>query len=217
MRRCLLTSRPSSAIQLVYYVQTRGIKFDDVVIVGRPGPQYAIFAEYADINHFGLHFVEGVNSDDCLELMRRLRPDIVKIVTTQIVRAPLLAIPSIGVLNTHAAMLPRYRGVDTPAWAILEGGPVGVVEHFVDETIDTGDMVAVRELKLQPGDTVARVLYRNHYENKWQTCADALVMLRDGTAARRPQRPEEGKQYYAMHPKILAIVEERLARLRDVT
>ncbi len=213
LKLCLLTSMPSAAIQLVYYVQTRGLKFADVVIVGAPGLQHTLFAEYAGINSFGLHFVDGVNSQDCLDLMRRLSPDIIKIVTIDIVRAPLLGIPSIGVLNTHAAMLPRYRGVDTPQWAILEGGAVGVVEHFVDESIDTGDIVAMRELRLKPGDNVGRVLYRNHYENKWQTCADALLMLSEGNAVRQRQHPEEGRQYFAMHPTLLALVEARLAKL----
>lgn len=213
MNLCLLTSLPTAAIQFVYYVQTRGIKFENVVIIGEPEPRYAMFEEYANLNSFALHYVRSANSEDCLSLMREIKPDIIKIITTEIIRKPLLEIPRIGVLNTHAAMLPRYRGVDTPQWAILEGGSVGVVEHFVDENIDTGDIVAVRELKLQSGDTVSRVLYRNHYENKWQTAADALILLRDGAAVRKHQKPADGQQYYAMHPKILSIVAERLSKM----
>ena len=213
MKAVLLTSMPSAAIQLVYYVQTRGFKFSDVVLVGCPIPQSYIFEEYAGINGFGIHHVSGENAPDCLELMKRLEPDVIKIVTGTIVRKPLLDIPCLGVLNTHAAMLPRYRGVDTPQWAVLEGGQVGVVEHFVDESIDTGDIVATRHLEVRRGDTISRLHYRNHHENKGQTAADALIGLRDQTIARKPQRPEDGCQFYTMHPKLLAMVEEKLATL----
>lgn len=204
---------PSAAIQLVYYAQTRGFRFSDVVLSGCPSPRSYIFEEYADINGFGLHHVEGVNSEECLELMRRLAPDVIKIVTCEIIRQPFLRIPKVGVLNTHAAMLPKYRGVDTPQWAVLEGGEVGVVEHFVDEKIDTGPLISARTLPLRRGDTVSSVLYRNHHENKWQTATDALLALRDGTAKPRLQRPEDGRQYYKMHPHLLALVEEKLALL----
>jgi methionyl-tRNA formyltransferase len=202
---------PSAAIQLVYLVQTRGFKFSDVVLSGCDSPKSFIFEEYASVNGFGLHHVSGINDEDCLELMRQFQPDVIKIVTCDIIRRPLLEIPRLGVLNTHAAMLPKYRGVDTPQWAVLEGGEVGVVEHFVDEKIDTGDLVCSRTLELRRGDTVSRMLYRNHHENKWQTAADALIALRDGTSERKPQRPEDGRQYYTMHPKILAMVEEKLS------
>lgn len=213
MKAVLLTSMPSAAIQLVYLVQTRGFKFSDVVLAGCNRPESHIFEEYASINGFGLHYVTGENEPDCLELMRQLQPDVIKIVTCTIIRKPLLEIPRLGVLNTHAAMLPRYRGIDTPQWAVLEDGQVGVVEHFVDQTIDTGDLIAIRTLELNAGDTIAKMLYRNHHENKWQTATDALIALRDGTAVRTPQCPEDGRQYYTMHPRILGFVEEKLSRL----
>jgi methionyl-tRNA formyltransferase len=213
MKTVLLTSMPSAAIQLVYYVQTRAFKFNDVVLVGCPSPNSFIFEEYSSINGFGLYHVSEVNAPDCLELMKRLQPDVIKIVTATIIRKPLLDIPRIGVLNTHAAMLPRYRGVDTPQWAVLEGGEIGVVEHFVDENIDTGDIIATRHLEIRRGDSISRLLSRNHYENKWQTAADALIGLRDQTITRRPQRPEDGCQFYEMHTKILAMVDEKLAKL----
>jgi methionyl-tRNA formyltransferase len=213
MKAVLLSSMPSAAIQLVYYVQTRGFQFSDVVLVGCAPPRSYIFEEYASINGFGLHYVAGENDPDCLDLMSKLQPDIIKIVTGSIIRKSLLGIPKIGVLNTHAAMLPMYRGVDTPQWAILEGGEVGVVEHFVDESVDTGKIVASRHLEIYPGDNVSKVLYRNHYENKWQTAADALIAIRDGKAVVRAQSSGDGRQYYAMHPKILSLVEEKLSKL----
>jgi methionyl-tRNA formyltransferase len=213
MKAIILSSMPSAAIQLVYYAQTRGFQFSDVVLVGCSPPRSYIFEEYASINGFGLHYVEGENEPDCLDLMWRLQPDIVKIVTCTIIRKPLLEIPKIGVLNTHAAMLPRYRGVDTPQWAILEGAKVGVVEHFVDESIDTGSIIAMRHLEIHSGDTISKILYRNHYENKWQTATDALISIRDGKAVFCAQNPEDGRQYFAMHPKILKLVEEKLSKL----
>jgi methionyl-tRNA formyltransferase len=204
---------PSAAFQLVYYVQTRGFKFNDVVLVGKKSPEFHIFEEYSLINKFALHYVSGENAPDCIDLMKILQPDVIKAVTCTIIRKPLIEIPVLGILNTHAAMLPKYRGIDTPQWAILEDGEVGVVEHFLDEKIDTGDILAIRRLTLKKGDSISTVLYRNHYENKWQTAADALIALRDGIAQRHPQRKEDGRQYFEMHTKLLEIVQEKLNQL----
>jgi methionyl-tRNA formyltransferase len=208
MKICLLTSRPSAAIQLVYYAQTRGVRFDDVIIVGDGGDKFFIFKEYAQFNGFGLHFVDDPNGVSCIRLLTEIQPDILKIVLTEIIRKPVLDIPKIGTLNTHAAILPRYRGVDTGYWAVLEGEKVGVVEHFVDEGVDTGDIVCQCELEIRPEDTINDIFYRNHYLNKWQVATKALLMIQNGAMNPMPQKPEDGRHYFAMHSKLKQIIKE---------
>lgn len=213
MKVVVLTSLATAAFQFVYYSQTKGIKVSDVVIIGQDSQSYDLFREYSRINSFGLHFVDDPNGEACLELMKKLGPDVIKIITERIIRKPLLEIPRIGVVNTHAAWLPDFRGNDTPWWAILEGGKLGVAVHFVSEGVDTGDIIVRRELKLKPGDTTSSVLTRNHYENKWQTTTEALLKLRDGTAELIKQSPEDGKQYFVMHPKLIRLVDRILEKL----
>jgi methionyl-tRNA formyltransferase len=58
-----------------------------------------------------------------------------------------------GVLNVHPAFLPYNRGVNTNVWSIVEHTPAGATIHYIDEGIDTGDIVAQREVAVRPADT----------------------------------------------------------------
>ncbi|MGH3391871.1 MAG: methionyl-tRNA formyltransferase [Actinomadura sp.] len=54
--------------------------------------------------------------------------------------------PRLGVLNVHTSLLPRYRGPAPIQWAIRNGDPdFGVTVHWMDENIDTGNIVAQRD------------------------------------------------------------------------
>jgi methionyl-tRNA formyltransferase len=54
-----------------------------------------------------------------------------------------LAIPTLGVVNSHPAVLPRHRGPYPFAWAIREGdAEVGLTLHLMDESFDTGPVLA---------------------------------------------------------------------------
>lgn len=202
MRTCLLTTMPSAAMQLIYYVQTRGFKFIDVVVGDNDSLKYHIFKEYSAVNGFNLHFVGDLNGELSLETLTKLKPDIIKIVTGTIVRCGVINIPTLGVMNSHAAWLPDYRGTDSHFWAILTKGPQGCTEHFIDEGIDTGPILVRRKLKLQKNDTIASILHRNHHLNKWQGVADALEGLQSGKITPTPQQKKDGKQYFLMHPKL---------------
>lgn len=210
MRFCLLTSSPSACIQLVYFVQTRGLRFDDVVCVGDGGEAFAILKEYAQINGFGLHFVDDPNGPACETLLRDLAPDVVQILTGTIIRRNILAIPRIGTINTHAGMLPEYPGIDSPYWAVLEDGRLGVCVHFVTEGVDDGAVVASREQGLLPGDTLGSVLHRNHHENKWQVTAEAMAKLRDGQRDFTPPDLSCYRQYFTMHRKLVELARAKL-------
>lgn len=54
-----------------------------------------------------------------------------------------LAIPTLGVVNSHPALLPRHRGPYPFAWAIREeDAELGLTLHLMDETFDTGPVLA---------------------------------------------------------------------------
>lgn len=67
----------------------------------------------------------------------------------RLIREPLISAPSMGCLNFHPAPLPDMRGVGGYNVAVLEGFTGwGVSAHFVDESFDTGDLVAVRRFSI---------------------------------------------------------------------
>jgi methionyl-tRNA formyltransferase len=72
------------------------------------------------------------------------------------IREPLISGPAVGCLNFHPAPLPDMRGVGGYNVAVLEGfAEWGVSAHFVDEDIDTGDLVAVERFSIDPESETA--------------------------------------------------------------
>lgn len=64
----------------------------------------------------------------------------------KLIKEPLLSFPSEGFINTHPSLLPYNRGKHYNFWAIVEESPFGVTLHRVDLGVDTGDILAQREV-----------------------------------------------------------------------
>lgn len=64
-----------------------------------------------------------------------------------------IAVPRHGVVNVHSALLPHNRGNWPEVWSIVRGTPAGMTLHFIDRGIDTGDIVAQREVEVAADDT----------------------------------------------------------------
>ena len=58
-----------------------------------------------------------------------------------------------GIVNLHTGFLPINRGWHTNIYPILDGSPAGVALHFVDEGIDSGPVLARKEVQVFPTDT----------------------------------------------------------------
>jgi phosphoribosylglycinamide formyltransferase-1 len=58
------------------------------------------------------------------------------------------------IINVHPSLLPKHRGTNAAAQALAAGDRVtGCTVHYVDEGVDTGEIIAQREVPVQPGDT----------------------------------------------------------------
>ena len=58
------------------------------------------------------------------------------------------------IINVHPSLLPKHRGSDAAAQALAAGDTVtGCTVHHVDEGVDTGEIIAQREVPVFPGDT----------------------------------------------------------------
>jgi methionyl-tRNA formyltransferase len=145
-----------------------------------------------------------------LGALRRFGADLLVLVGADIVPPAMLAIPRTATINAHYGLLPAYRGMNVTEWSVFNGDPIGVTVHMVDSGIDTGDILMQEELPLEPGDTLAS-LRTKHQQLSARLLVEAALALRDGTVSHVPQRPEQGRQYYRMHPALRRIVEARLA------
>ncbi len=147
---------------------------------------------------------------DAIAALRAENPDLLALTGADIVPASVLAVPRIGTINAHYGLLPAYRGMNVTEWSVYHGAPVGVTVHLVDPGIDTGDILEREEIAIEPGETF-ETLRAKHQSVAGRLLLKAALALRDGVAERTPQRPEEGRQYYRMHPELRRIAEARLA------
>lgn len=105
----------------------------------------------------------------------------------QVLRRPLLALPSRGALNLHGSLLPRYRGRCPVNWVLVHGETeTGVTLHYMEPAPDTGDVVAQRRVPITDEDT-ALTLNRKLGDAARDLLRDAFPALLAGTAPRVPQ------------------------------
>ncbi|HUP10170.1 MAG TPA: formyl transferase [Caldimonas sp.] len=88
--------------------------------------------------------VTHINHPDVVALADRLKPDVIAVFGTSLIRGPLLTRGRLGMLNLHGGLSPEYRGADCTFWTLYNGEPdkVGCTLHFIDPGIDTGRLVA---------------------------------------------------------------------------
>ena len=64
----------------------------------------------------------------------------------EIIKPTALDAPRLGILNIHPGILPKYRGCCAVEWSLHNGDPVGVTAHIMDASIDTGPIVAIKQV-----------------------------------------------------------------------
>jgi methionyl-tRNA formyltransferase len=133
--------------------------------------------------------VRVLGADEPLELpaLEEMAPDLlVSHGYRRIIRPPVLERFPDRVVNLHISLLPYNRGTDPNLWSVLEDTPAGVSVHFVDEGVDTGDVIAQREVALADDETLA-TSYARLQEEMAALFRETWPAIRAGTAGRRPQ------------------------------
>ena len=116
-------------------------------------------------------------------------------------KAPLLALPSCGALNTHGSLLPKYRGRVPINWAIIHGETeTGATLHYMTTKPDDGDIVAQTAVPILPDDTAKEVFDKVTVAAEI-TLHEALPGLVAGTAPRRPQDASLASYFGARKPE----------------
>jgi len=95
-----------------------------------------------------------------LEQVRDLKADIaVSVLFAYIVSSDFIHIFPRGCINLHPALLPHNRGAFPNVWSIVTKTPAGVTLHYIDAGVDTGDVIAQKEVEVRVTDT-GESLYR---------------------------------------------------------
>ena len=114
---------------------------------------------------------ENVNSDEFLERIKKYDVDLfVSMSFNQIFRERTINFPPLKIINCHAGKLPFYRGRNILNWALInDEKEFGITVHFVDEGIDTGDIILQKTFLITDKDDYSTLLNR-----AYTGCADVL-------------------------------------------
>lgn len=129
-----------------------------------------------------------IKERQAVEEIRALKPDvIVALAYGQILPRDVLEIPKIACLNLHASLLPRWRGAAPIQAAIASGDrETGVTVMYMDEGLDTGDILLQRNIDILATDT-GRSLHDRLSQIAPEALFESLQMLAAGNAPRTPQ------------------------------
>ncbi|MCG3198051.1 MAG: hypothetical protein HUU16_07780 [Candidatus Omnitrophica bacterium] len=157
--------------------------------------------------------VSDLNDKAAEEFLGQVEPDVVAFTGGGLVRKNILKIPRIGVLNCHMGILPRYRGMDVVEWPVAEEHlgeeGIGLTLHLMETGVDTGPILLQSRCDLLPGDVFETIRARLE-PMMVRLMIEGLKGLRDGSIRPSPQRLEDGRQYFVMHPRILDFARRKL-------
>lgn len=127
--------------------------------------------------------------------LREIQPDIIVVAAYgQILPESVLSIPELGCVNIHGSLLPELRGAAPMQYAILQGKEkTGVTLMQMDRGLDTGDMLASRELEIGDKDIIQLSEVLSHLGA--QLFMDILPEIIDKTITAVPQ--DDGLSTYA--------------------
>ena len=139
---------------------------------------------------FGIDYLcpVKVNSDDFYEVAQKYACDLfVSMSYNQIFHRRIYNLPPLKTINCHAGQLPRYRGRNILNWALInDEKEFGITVHYVDDGIDTGDIILQRTYPIKDEDN-----YNTLLEIAYKECPDILYQaikeIQNGIIHRIPQ------------------------------
>jgi methionyl-tRNA formyltransferase len=130
---------------------------------------------------------DDLSSADTVDHIAALRPDIIIVVAFRILPTEILQIPTIGCINLHASLLPKYRGAAPINWAIINGErETGVSVFFLEKRVDTGRILRQARVGIGDDETYGDVYDRLSDVGSQEVVA-ALDMIADGKIDGMPQ------------------------------
>jgi methionyl-tRNA formyltransferase len=154
-------------------------------IVPRSDTNDNTLKDFAIKNKIDYLFPVKINSNEFIETAKLYNIDLfVSMSFNQIFKTPILNVPKLGVINCHAGKLPFYRGRNILNWALInDEKEFGITVHYVDEGIDTGDIIKQKSYPITENDD-----YNSLLEIAYVECAsilyEAIKEIQEGNSKR---------------------------------
>ncbi len=108
----------------------------------------------------GIHVLQPKNlkKKEFLDELWALQADLQVVVAFRMLPEKVWAMPPMGTINLHGSLLPKYRGAAPINWAVINGEKeTGATTFFIQQQIDTGNLLYQTKLEIGPDDTAGDV------------------------------------------------------------
>lgn len=146
---------------------------------------------------------ENINSKSFIDKVSNYNCDLfVSMSFNQIFKREIINLPRLKTINCHAGKLPFYRGRNILNWALInDEKEFGITVHYIDEGIDTGDIVLQKTYPISDDDNYSTLLEVSYVE-----CAnilyDAIVMFKEENVNGTKQQDIHPIGFYCSQRKI---------------
>lgn len=127
---------------------------------GRGGKQLLESAvkKYAVAQQIPVLQPKNLKAPAFIETLARYQADLQVVVAFRMLPKVVWDMPSLGTFNLHGSLLPKYRGAAPINWAVIRGeSETGVTTFFIQEKIDTGDLIFQETMPIGENETVGEV------------------------------------------------------------
>ncbi|MHA1744156.1 MAG: methionyl-tRNA formyltransferase [Candidatus Heimdallarchaeota archaeon] len=151
-------------------------------------PRFLLFENLAEKNKIPIIRTNNINDERTVESLLRLSPDLAIVIGwSQIISKKVLDIPKKGTIGLHASKLPQGRGGAPVNWSIIHGEPeLGITLFYLDEGVDSGDILSQEAVKIEDSDDVKSVFGKLASVAK-RMVPQVVTSIERGTASRKKQ------------------------------
>ncbi len=129
----------------------------------------------------------NLNGPAAIGYLKSVDADLGVVLGARILKRAIFSIPGQGCINLHKGKVPEYRGMPPGFWELYDGREsAGITVHFVDDGLDTGDVLGATEIAIHPRET-PESLRRKLDEQGTRLVAEVVEQIALGTAVRQPQ------------------------------
>ncbi|WP_294672318.1 methionyl-tRNA formyltransferase [uncultured Fluviicola sp.] len=162
--RIVFMGTPHFSVGILEAIQAAGLNLAGIVTVAdKPAGRGQIMHE-SPVKQFALEHKIPVlqpvklKDPEFLDQLAALNADVFVVVAFRMLPTEVWKMPKLGTFNLHASLLPDYRGAAPINWAIINGdSKTGVSTFFIDEAIDTGNVIGQTEMMISEDESAGEL------------------------------------------------------------
>ena len=156
--------------------------------------------QYAKTQNLNILQPTNLKDEAFLNNVKTLNANLQIVVAFRMLPKVVWQMPELGTFNLHASLLPNYRGAAPINWAIINGETkTGVSTFFIDDNIDTGEMILQEKITIYQEDT-ARSLHDKLMALGSQLVLKTVKLIQQGAVKTIPQLDSQNiKTAYKLH------------------